>query len=114
MSIFLTTSAQAPMALAALITTQAMIIGGLVAGGVILFFLGVQRVVDARSNVVSRRMKEMGIIGVAPEIAQPRGKRGRGRRGRGAQASGLLNNQSNYTVRLASELAQADLKIELK
>ncbi|HEX2348002.1 MAG TPA: type II secretion system F family protein [Ktedonobacterales bacterium] len=111
MSIFLTTSAQAPMALAALITTQAMIIGGLVAGGVILFFLGVQRVVDARSNVVSRRMKEMGIIGVAPEIAQPRGKRGRGRRGRGAQASGLLNNQSNYTVRLASELAQADLKI---
>lgn len=109
MSIFLTTSAQAPMALAALITTQAMIIGGLVAGGVILFFLGVQRVVDARSNVVSRRMKEMGIIGAAPEMAQPRGKRGRGRRG--AQASGLLNNQSNYTVRLASELAQADLKI---
>ncbi|HEX8728175.1 MAG TPA: type II secretion system F family protein [Ktedonobacterales bacterium] len=111
MSIFLTTSAQAPMALAALITTQAMIIGGLVAGGVILFFLGVQRVVDARTNVVSRRMIDMGIVGVAPEMAQPKGRRGRRGR-RGAQvAAGLISNQSNSTVRLASELAQADLKI---
>lgn len=115
MSIFLTTSAQAPMALAALITTPAMIIGGLVAGGVILFFLGMQRVVDARTNVVSRRMNDIGIVGVAPEMAQAKGRRGRGRgRGkrRGAQsATGLINTQSNYTVRLASELAQADLKI---
>jgi tight adherence protein B len=111
MSIFLTTSARAPMALAALISTPAMIIGGLVAGGVILFFLGMQRVVDARTNVVSRRMNDIGIVGVAPESVQAKGRRGRGKR-RGAQsATGLTNNQSNYTVRLASELAQADLKI---
>ncbi|HEY8324325.1 MAG TPA: hypothetical protein VIG77_07520, partial [Ktedonobacterales bacterium] len=107
MSIFLTTSAQAPMALAALITTPAMIIGGLVAGGVILFFLGMQRVVDARTNVVSRRMNDIGIVGAAPEMAQAKGRRARGRgRGkrRGAQSpTGLINTQSNYTVRLASE-----------
>ncbi|HKT38540.1 MAG TPA: type II secretion system F family protein [Ktedonobacterales bacterium] len=111
MSIVLTTSAQAPVTLAALITTQAMIIGGLVAGGVILFFLGVQRVVDARSNAGLRRMQDLGIV-AAPEVSAPRNKRGgRGRRAGRAVAAGLANNQSNYTVRLASELAQADLKI---
>ncbi len=92
--------------LAALITTQAMVIGGLVAGGVIMFFLGVQRVVDARTNTVSRRLNDIGVVGAPMEMMNDKRKRGgRQRRGRGAKQG------SDYSIRLASELAQADLRI---
>lgn len=97
--------------LAALITTQAMVIGGLVAAGVIMFFLGVQRVVDARTNAVSRRLNDIGVVGVGPDMAGGKGLRGRGRRGSRRQQFGRANAQNNYTIRLASELAQADLRI---
>ena len=103
-------STGAPMTLAALITTQAMVIGGLVAGGVVLFFLGVQRVVDARTNMVSRRLNDIGVVGVAPEMVGAKGKRGRGRRN-ARKPGASVGAQSNYTIRLASELAQADLRI---
>ncbi len=109
MSAFPTLGA-APFSLAALVTSQALIIGGLVAGGVILFFLGVQRMVDARTGTVSRRLNDLGVVG-APEMANlPKDKRKRRRRQRQAQA-GNVAPQSNYTIRLASELAQADLRI---
>lgn len=94
--------------LAALITTPAMVIGGLVAGGVIMFFLGVQRVVDARTNTVSRRLNDIGVVGAPAEMMAGKRKRGRGRRQR---QRGGANPQSNYSIRLASELAQADLRI---
>ncbi len=117
MSAFLTYSSLGalPMTLATLITTQAMVIGGLVAGGIILFFLGVQRVIDARTNAVSNRLRDIGVVGVAPEAPAGRGGRGkrekrgaRGKRGRGGASPAPTNT---YSVRLASELAQADLRI---
>jgi tight adherence protein B len=110
MSAYLTTGAL-PTALAALITTQAMVIGGLVAAGVILFFLGIQRIVDARSNAVTRRFQDIGVTGAPSEMPGAKSKRdkSRGKRGRGQAAGGAP--QSNYTIRLASELAQADLRI---
>lgn len=104
-------SAAAP-SLAALVTGQSLIIGGLVAGGVILFFLGVQRIVDARTGAVSRRLSDLGVVG-APDMAglpkESRRQR-RQRRARQGQAANAAP-QSSYTIRLASELAQADLRI---
>ncbi len=112
MSAFLTIEAL-PTTLAALITTQALVIGGLVAGGVILFFLGVQRIVDARTNAVSRRLNDLGVVGAAPEmVGLAKGRRSRRDKRRGRQqVNDAINPPSNYTVRLAGELAQADLRI---
>ncbi|HEX8997846.1 MAG TPA: type II secretion system F family protein [Ktedonobacterales bacterium] len=112
MSAFLTDGSLAPT-LSALITTQAMVIGGLVAGGVILFFLGIQRVIDSRSGSFDARMRDLGVVGIAPEPATPKGKGAKGKRGkRGKRGQGAANQrQSDYSVRLASELAQADLRI---
>lgn len=98
--------------LAALITTQAMVIGGLVVVGVIMFFVGVQRVVDTRSGAFDRRMNEVGVVGVMPDSQAARGRRDRRRqRGRGKGAPLGAPPANSYTVRLASELAQADLRI---
>lgn len=109
MSAFLTYGSQAPTTLAALITTQAMVIGGLVAGGVILLFVGIQRVIDSRSSVFNDRMRNLGVVGVAAEPLPGKGKRGK--RGKRGQAGAGPPRQSDYTIRLASELAQADLRI---
>ncbi|HEY7849099.1 MAG TPA: type II secretion system F family protein [Ktedonobacterales bacterium] len=110
MSAILTFGASSAPTLA-LITTQAMVIGGLVAGGVVLFFIGVQRVVDARTNMVSRRLDDMGVIGVASDMGGAKDKRGRKKRNARKPGSSVGSSQSNYTIRLASELAQADLRI---
>ncbi len=107
MSAFLPASSPGiPLTLATLITTSAMVIGGLIAAGVILFFIGLQRIIDARTNVVDRRLSDIGVVGVAAATGASKGKQGKRRR---AQAPG--NQTSNYSVRLASELAQADLRI---
>lgn len=99
-----------PAALVPAITTQALVIGGLVAAGVILFFLGVQRTIDNRTNSLSKRFQELGVAQLAPEpgmsLRDRRNKRNQRKR-QGAQGAA----QSNYTIRLASELAQADLRI---
>jgi tight adherence protein B len=113
MSAFLTYSAlgATPTTLAALITTQAMVIGGLVVVGIILFFVGVQRVIDTRSGSFDNIMDRFGVVGAIPDMQSGKGKRSRrrpGRRPNGAQVGAPTNT---YTVRLASELAQADLKI---
>jgi tight adherence protein B len=110
MSAILTLGASSAPTLA-LITTQAMVIGGLVAGGVVLFFLGVQRVVDARTNMVSRRLNDMGVVGVASDMGVTKDRRGRKKRNARKPGSSVGGSQSNYTFRLASELAQADLRI---
>lgn len=96
-----------PAALVPAITTQALVIGGLVAAGVILFFLGVQRTIDNRTNSLSKRFQDLGVAQLAPEPGMSRRDRRNKRNQRNRQGAA----QSNYTVRLASELAQADLRI---
>jgi len=114
MSAFLSYSSlgATPTTLAALITSQAMVIGGLVVVGIIMFFVGVQRVIDARSGAFDRRMHDLGVVAPLPEMQSGKGK-GKGRRsGRGKNKGPQAGAPPNsYTVRLASELAQADLRI---
>lgn len=105
MSAYLTI-ASPPISLAALITTQALVIGGLVAAGVILFFLGIQRVVDSRTGALNKRFEALGVV-AAPEVSNRRGRQDK----RGKRGGPGGPRQSDYSIRLASELAQADLKI---
>ncbi len=96
-----------PASLVPAITTQALVIGGLVAAGVILFFLGVQRTIDNRTNSLSKRFQDLGVAQLAPEPGISRRDRRNKRKRQGAPGAA----QSNYSIRLASELAQADLRI---
>lgn len=111
MSVVLTESALSalPITFAALFTTQALVIGGLVFVGILLLFLGIQRVVDSRTRDFDERMHELGIVGLAPAVSGKRDKRKKEPRGKRQRAAG--ESPSGYTVRLASELAQADLRI---
>lgn len=114
MSVVLTESALSalPITFAAMVTTQAMVIGGLVFVGILLLFLGIQRVVDSRTRDFDDRMHELGIVGLGPTVS------GKGKKGdkskknpRGKRQQALGEAPSGYTLRLASELAQADLRI---
>ncbi len=96
-----------PASLVPAITTQALVIGGLVAAGIILFFLGVQRTIDNRTNSLSKRFQDLGVAQLAPEPGMSRRDRRNKRKRQGAPGAA----QNNYTIRLASELAQADLRI---
>ena len=105
-----------PLTLGAL-SNQALGIGALVALSVTLLFIGLQRIIDSRSNALRDRLDAAGVIAPAPEMAaQKRGNRLWGRRSprprRGAQEA-LEFEPANrtFTQRMASELAQADLKI---
>lgn len=107
MSVFLSVGLL-PASLVPTITTPALVIGGLLAVGVILFFLGIQRAVDSRGNSLSKRFQDLGVQQLGPDPAMSRrDARNRRRRKAGQNANG----QSNSTIRLASELAQADLRI---
>ncbi len=96
-----------PASLVPAITTQALVIGGLVAAGILLFFLGVQRTIDNRTNSLSKRFQDLGVAQLAPEPGISRRDRRNKRKRQGAPGAA----QSNYSIRLASELAQADLRI---
>lgn len=94
--------------LAALISTPVLIIGALVMGAVLLLFVGLQRIIDARTNAVKTRLDAMGVTGL-DLVYNPAAQAGAGKRGRRQPTSG--SGQSAYSLRLASELAQADLRI---
>jgi tight adherence protein B len=103
----------------AALTTTALGIGGLVVGAVIVLFLGLQRVIDSRANAVRDRLEAAGVA-AAPEEFAPKAKRPKGqpwwRRGRAgsraqADAFDFEPAQRTFSQRMASELAQADLKI---
>ena len=114
MSVVLTESALSvlPVTFAALFTTQALVIGGLVFAGILLLFLGIQRVVDSRTRDFDVRMRDLGVMGAGPEVGGKRDKRGKRPKGpRGKRQQVLGETPTGYTYRLASELAQADLRI---
>ncbi|HEX8983770.1 MAG TPA: type II secretion system F family protein [Ktedonobacterales bacterium] len=96
-----------PASLVPSISTQALVIGGLVAAGILLFFLGVQRTIDNRTNSLSKRFQDLGVAQLAPEPGMSRRDRRNKRKRQGASGAA----QSNHSIRLASELAQADLRI---
>lgn len=90
------------------ISTMALGAGALIAFGVILIFLGLQRAIDARSRALSRRFADAGVVvPVGPEAQQRRS----GRRQGGRRAPVETDPTRNSAYRLASELAQADLRI---
>jgi tight adherence protein B len=99
-------------------SNEALGIGALVALSVILLFIGLQRIIDARSNAMRDRFEALGVH-AAPD-QQPAKKRGNrffgkraGGRKRGSQDAAMDFEPTNrtFTQRMASELAQADLKI---
>ncbi|HEU0026413.1 MAG TPA: type II secretion system F family protein [Ktedonobacterales bacterium] len=94
----------------AAISNQALGVGALVALSIILLFLGLQRVIDARAHAVSDRLREAGVVAAAPEMAAEKRARQRGRQ-RGQREAVPTDPTRTSTYRLASELAQADLKI---
>ncbi|MGH2479279.1 MAG: type II secretion system F family protein [Ktedonobacteraceae bacterium] len=111
MSVVLTDSAigALPLTLAALISTPALVVGGLLFVGILMLFLGIQRVVDSRTRDFDERMARAGILGVGPDLREKTGKRGKSPRSKRGQVPSEAT--SGYTVRLAGELAQADLRI---
>lgn len=87
----------------------ALLAGVLAAGAVFLVMVGLQRVVAGRPSSVARRLDDF--VGAAPvpvpEVATaPARRRRRARRAAGAGA-----NASGFSLKIARELAQADVKI---
>ncbi len=97
------------------ISTQALGIGALVAASLTLLFVGLQRIIDARSNAVLDRFASADIMPVGPEQSsqksRKRGRGGFGRRKPNPQEALDFEPSRTFTYRMASELAQADLKI---
>jgi tight adherence protein B len=94
---------------------MAIILGLAVGVGVILLFLGLQRIVDTRVNVVSRRIDDF-----VPARAAAMEKSSRRRslfRGRGNRAQAVHWQEDDsrrargFTERVARDLARADIKI---
>ncbi len=106
-----------PLVLAA-ISNQALGVGALVALSVIVLFIGLQRTIDGRSDALRKRFDEMGLVAPPPE-EQASKKPGRGFLGkrpkrpsrRTPDAADFEVANRTFTQRMASELAQADLKI---
>jgi tight adherence protein B len=106
-----------PLVLGA-ISNMALGIGALVALSVTILFVGLQRMIDARANALRERLEKAGVIAPPPEQRAPqKGNRrifGRrdGRRQRGGQdVIDFEAPKRTFTQRMASELAQADLRI---
>lgn len=105
-----------PLVLGA-ISNQALGIGALVALSVTLLFIGLQRAIDARSNALRERLEKAGVIAPPPEEQAPKKRKGLfakrpKRQARNPQdALDFEPTRRTFTQRMASELAQADLKI---
>lgn len=101
-----------PLILGAL-SNQALGIGALVALSITLLFVGLQRIIDSRSNALRERLEKAGTVLPPPEA--PSQKSGRrfweGRAKRPKQNTADFEPSRSFTYRMASELAQADLKI---
>ena len=93
---------------------MAVLLGLMVGGGVALVFVGLQRVMDTQTNPIARRMDEfiIPVPGAPPDVKTRRGRRERRRRAAPVyvQADDSAASRS-FTVRLARDLARADLKI---
>ena len=103
-----------PLILGAL-SNQALGIGALVALSITLLFVGLQRIIDSRSNALRDRLNAAGTVLPPPEAPSQKGRRplwggGNKRPKRGGQDIDFEPSRS-FTYRMASELAQADLKI---
>jgi len=90
-------------------------VGVLLAVGVALIFLGLQRSVDRRTSQLEERFRGANIEAVVGAPAQPTRRSpfavlGRGRE-RNASAAAIGTNQQTFSARLERELAQADLRI---
>lgn len=93
---------------------MAILLGLMVGGGVALLFVGLQRVVDTRSNPVERLMDEfvIAVPGPAMDAKSRRGRRERRRRAAPVYVQAdAAGTSPTYTVRWARDLARADLKI---
>jgi tight adherence protein B len=101
----------APFALAlGALSTTALGIGALIMFSIILIFWGLQRAIDARTSAVSRRFEQVGVVAAGPDPQEQARSRGRNRRQRRRQPIEGDRTRS-FTYRMASELAQADLRI---
>lgn len=85
----------------------AVLLGVMVGGGIALLFFGMQRVLDAPSTSVVKRLDQVVNISLPTEQQSRRGPRSR-RFGNPANNRG---NTSSSAIKLARELARADLKI---
>lgn len=93
---------------------MAVLLGLMAGGGIALLFVGLQRVVDTQANPLGRRLDDLllPVSGVAAEPATRRGRRERRRRVIPVYVPEDETGASRgFTVRLARDLARADIKI---
>jgi len=102
-------------ALPMLPSAPAIGVGVLVAAGIVLIFLGLQRSVDRRTTDLEKRFSNAEILPVtsAPDQKKRRSPFPLLRRGRdrGAPAAQAASGRPTFSARLERELAQADLRI---
>lgn len=99
-------------------SVAALLLGGLICLAILLFFNGLRRTMAGGSRGIADRMRTFGAVApaAAPDTGGRRGGRG-GRQGGGRQGGGLYSGieravaRRGFAVRLADDLARADVKI---
>lgn len=93
---------------------MAVLLGLMAGGGIALLFLGLQRVVDTQANPLGRRLDEL-LLPVSGVTAEPTTRRGRRERRRRVIPVYVPEDDTgtsrSFTMRLARDLARADIKI---
>lgn len=93
---------------------MAILLGLMVGGGIALLFVGLQRVFDGQTNTIGRRLDDfvVPVPGAAMDTKARRGRRERRRRAAPVYVqSDNAGGSETYSVRMARNLARADLKI---
>lgn len=91
------------------LSNLALGVGVLVMFSVIMLFWGLQRSIDVRRGGLDRRLRDAGVVAVGPDLFE--GGKAKGKK-IGRQRRRVEVDQSRtFTYRMASELAQADLRI---
>lgn len=93
---------------------MAVLLGLMAGGGIALLFLGLQRVVDTQANPLGRRLDDL-LLPVSGITAEPTTRRGRRERRRRVIPVYVPEDDTgtsrSFTMRLARDLARADIKI---
>lgn len=98
----------------AALSTTALGIGALVMGAVVVLFLGLQRMIDNRGSALRERFERAaeGAAAAPEEIRSgKKPKKGRFRRNQPQEVIDFEPANRTFSQRMASELAQADVKI---
>ena len=92
-------------------TGLALLLGLMIGGGIALLFVGWQRALDGNTTNVVRRLDQ--VVNVSVPMGEMRSRRGRRDRRRQPGYPGAEEQISTANLKLARDLARADLKITI-